>query len=45
VLRIFGYLEGGGAVLGLNANVAGQPAIGMSGPYGLLAVGVRFGPS
>jgi len=45
VLRFFGYLEGGGTVLGLNANVAGQPAIGMSGPYGLLAVGVRFGPS
>jgi hypothetical protein len=45
VLRIFGYLEGGGTVLGVNADVAGQPAIGASGPYGLLAVGVRFGPS
>jgi len=45
VLRIFGYLEGGGAVLGVNADVAGQPTIGASGPYGLLAVGVRLGPS
>ncbi len=45
VVRLFGFLEGGGAVRGVNADVAGQPTIGASGAYGLFAVGVRFGPS
>ena len=45
VLRVFGTLEGGGTVRGLDADVAGQPAIGISGAYVLFAVGVRFGPS
>jgi hypothetical protein len=41
-LRVFG--EGGTTLGKLDAIVDGEPATGISGPYFVLAVGVRFGP-
>jgi hypothetical protein len=45
VIRLFGYAEGGFTLLGLDAFVFGQPATGVSGPYLMLAAGLRFGPA
>jgi hypothetical protein len=45
VIRLFGYAEGGFTLLGLDAKVLGQTATGVSGPYLMLAAGVRFGPA
>jgi len=45
VIRLFGYVEGGFTLLGLDAIVFDQPATGVSGPYLMLAAGVRFGPA
>ena len=44
-IRLLGYLEGGITVLSLEADVNNQPAAGVSGPYFILALGARLGPS
>jgi len=44
-IRLLAYVEGGLTVLSLEADVNNQPAAGVSGPYFILAVGARLGPS
>jgi len=44
MFRAFGYVDGGMTVRRLDAIVDGEPAAGISGPYLMLAAGVRFGP-
>jgi len=44
-IRLLAYLEGGLTVRHLEADVNNQPAAGVSGPYFMLALGARFGPS
>jgi hypothetical protein len=44
-IRLLAYLEGGITVLSLEADVNNQPAAGVSGPYFMLALGARLGPS
>src|SRR5262245_5184673 len=45
VIRLFGHVEGGLTIRRLDADVFGQPAAGISGPYLMVAAGVAFGPS
>lgn len=44
-IRLLAYLEGGLTVRSLEADVNNQPAAGVSGPYFMLALGARLGPS
>jgi hypothetical protein len=44
-IRLLGYLEGGITVISLEADVNNQPAAGVSGPYFILGLGARLGPS
>jgi len=44
-IRLLAYLEGGLTVRNLEADVNNQPAAGVSGPYFMLALGARLGPS
>jgi hypothetical protein len=44
-VRLLAYLEGGLTVRSLEADVNNQPAAGISGPYFMLALGARLGPS
>jgi hypothetical protein len=45
LMGLVGWLEAGVTVRRLDADVQDQPAAGISGPYILLAAGVKFGPS
>jgi len=44
-IRLLAYLEGGITAFSLEADVNNQPAAGVSGPYFILALGARLGPS
>ena len=44
-IRLLAYVEGGITVRSLEADVNNQPAAGISGPYFILALGARLGPS
>ena len=44
IIGLCGWLEAGLTVRRLEANVLGQPAGGIAGPYLLIAAGGRFGP-
>ena len=44
-IRLLAYLEAGLTVRSLEADVNNQPAAGVSGPYFMLALGARLGPS
>jgi len=44
-IRLLAYLEGGITVRSLEADVNNQPGAGVSGPYFIIALGARLGPS
>src|SRR5262249_12048041 len=44
VLRVLVYAEGGLTIRHLDATVDGAPAAGISGPYIMIAAGLKFGP-
>jgi len=44
-IRLLAYLEGGLTVRNLEADVNNQPEAGVSGPYFIIALGARLGPS
>jgi len=44
-IRLLAYLEGGITALSLEADVNNQPGAGVSGPYFIIALGARLGPS